>query len=150
MRVRYRAARGSERVDFAFRGVQVFTRLLPQTVLTAACKDVTRSQRILIVTDDAQFESMRGALAARGFAVTAAPDYDSAYRQLLEARFDLVVIDLVETVAGVEFINRVQIPGVLKPLPPTRPGQTSLLWMERQTHQPRHRQQPMLHLRDSR
>ena len=33
MRVRYRTARGSERVDFAFRGVPVFTRLLPQAVL---------------------------------------------------------------------------------------------------------------------
>jgi DNA-binding NtrC family response regulator len=69
---------------------------------------VTRPQRILIVPYDVQFESMRGALAARGFAVTAATDYDSAYRQLLEARFDLLVIDLVEAVAGVEFIKRVQ------------------------------------------
>ena len=69
---------------------------------------VTRPQRILIVTDDAQFESMRGALAARGFAVTAAPDYESAFRQLLETRIALVVIDLVETAAGVEFIKRVQ------------------------------------------
>jgi DNA-binding response OmpR family regulator len=69
---------------------------------------VTRPQRILIVPYDAQFESMRGALAARGFVVTAATDYDSAYRQLLDARFDLLVIDLVEAVAGVEFIKRVQ------------------------------------------
>ena len=69
---------------------------------------VTRSQRILIVADDAQSEVMRGALAARGFASTAAPDYESAYRQLLETRFALVVIDLVETAAGVEFIKRVQ------------------------------------------
>ena len=69
---------------------------------------MTRSQRILIVTCDAQSEAMRGALAARGFAVTAAPDYESAYRQLLEARFELVVIDLVEVVEGVEFIKRVQ------------------------------------------
>ena len=69
---------------------------------------VTRSQRILIVADDAQSELMRGPLAARGFAVTAAPDYDSAYRQLLEARFDLIVIDLVEAVAGIDFIKRVQ------------------------------------------
>jgi DNA-binding response OmpR family regulator len=67
-----------------------------------------RSQRILIVTDDAQFELMRGALEARGFAVTAAPNYESAYRQLLEAQFDLVVIDLVEAVDGVEFIKRVR------------------------------------------
>jgi DNA-binding response OmpR family regulator len=69
---------------------------------------VSRSQRILIVTDDAQFELMRGALEERGFAVTAAPDYESAYRRLLEARFDLVVIDLVEAVDGVEFIKRVR------------------------------------------
>ena len=69
---------------------------------------VTRSQRILTVNDDAQSELLRGALAARGFDVTAATDYESAFRQLLEARFDLVVIDLVETAAGVEFIKRVQ------------------------------------------
>jgi DNA-binding response OmpR family regulator len=69
---------------------------------------MTRSQRILIVTGDVQSEAMHGALAARGFAVTAAPDYESAYRQLLESRFALVVIDLVEVVEGVEFIKRVQ------------------------------------------
>jgi DNA-binding NtrC family response regulator len=69
---------------------------------------VTRSQRILIVTDGAQSEVMRGALAARGFAVTAAPDYESAYRQLIDGRFALVIIDLVEVAAGVEFIKRVQ------------------------------------------
>ena len=68
----------------------------------------TRSQRILVVTDDGQSGGIRGALAARGFAVTAAPDYESAYCQLLEARFALVVIELVEAVAGVEFIKRVQ------------------------------------------
>jgi DNA-binding response OmpR family regulator len=67
----------------------------------------------LIVTDDAQSEVMRGALAARGFAVTAAPDYESAYRQLLETRFALVVIDLVETAAGVEFIKRVRATTIL-------------------------------------
>jgi DNA-binding response OmpR family regulator len=67
-----------------------------------------RPQRILIVTDDAQSEAMRGALAARGFAVAAAPDYESAYRELLDERFDLVVIDLVDVAAGVEFIKRVR------------------------------------------
>src|SRR6266436_5908954 len=51
---------------------------------------------------------MRGALAARGFAVTAAPDYESAYRQMVATRFALVVIDLVEAAAGVEFIRRLQ------------------------------------------
>jgi DNA-binding response OmpR family regulator len=69
---------------------------------------MARSQRILIVTGDTQSEAMRGALAVRGFAVTAAPDYESAYRQLVETRFALVVIDLTEVVEGVEFIKRVQ------------------------------------------
>src|SRR5712691_5032661 len=69
---------------------------------------VTRSPRILIVSADAQSAARRGALTARGFAVTVAPDYESAYRQLLETRFELVVIDLVAAVAGVEFIKRVR------------------------------------------
>jgi DNA-binding response OmpR family regulator len=69
---------------------------------------VTRSQRILVVSADAQSAARRGALAARGFTLTVAPDYESAYRQLLETRFELVVIDLVEAAAGVEFIKRVR------------------------------------------
>ena len=51
---------------------------------------------------------MRGALEARRFEVAAAPDYESAYRQLLETRFALVVIDLIDAAAGVEFIKRVR------------------------------------------
>jgi len=51
---------------------------------------------------------MRDALEARGFAVTAASDYENAYRQLLEARFQLAVIDLIDAAAGVEFIKRVR------------------------------------------
>ncbi len=50
---------------------------------------------------------MRGALEARGFAVTAARDYESAYGRLLDGQFTLVVIDLVEVAEGVEFIKRV-------------------------------------------
>jgi DNA-binding response OmpR family regulator len=60
------------------------------------------------VTDGAQSDAMRGALAARGFSVTAASDYESAYGQLLAARFVLVVIELVEVAEGVEFIKRVR------------------------------------------
>ncbi len=96
-----------------------FTRLLPQAVPYDGSfrKDVTRPQRILIVTDDAQSEKMRGALEERGFAVTEAPDYESAYRQLLDARFEAVVIDLVETADGVEFIKRVRAtPNLTQPL----------------------------------
>lgn len=69
---------------------------------------MTRPQRILIITDGAQAEGMQSALAARRFAVTATPDYESAHRQLLEARFTLVVIDLVEVAYGIEFIKRVR------------------------------------------
>ena len=68
---------------------------------------LTRPHQILIVTDNAQSEDLRGALVARGFAVTAALDYESANRQLLTGRFTLVVIDLVEVAEGVEFIKRV-------------------------------------------
>jgi len=76
-----------------------------------------RPQRILIITDDAQFELMRDALEERGFRVTVVPDYERAYRQLIEARFDLVVIDFVETVDGVEFVKRVRAtPNLTQPL----------------------------------
>ena len=67
-----------------------------------------RSQRILIVSDDVQAESMRGALEARGFPVASALSYESAYRQLTDTRFDVVVIDLIDAVEGVEFIKRVR------------------------------------------
>ncbi len=60
---------------------------------------------------------MRGALEKRGFAVTTAPDYESAYRQLLKAQLDLVVIDLVKTIEGVEFVKRVRAtPNLAQPL----------------------------------
>src|SRR5229473_6285477 len=60
---------------------------------------------------------MRGALEERGFRVTAVPDYERAYRQLIEARFELVVIDFVETVDGVEFVKRVRAtPNLTQPL----------------------------------
>jgi len=76
-----------------------------------------RPQRVLIITDDAQFELMRDALEERGFRVTAVPDYERAYRQLIEARFELVVIDFVETVDGVEFVKRVRAtPNLTQPL----------------------------------
>ena len=76
-----------------------------------------RPQRILIITDDAQFELMRDALEERGFRVTVVPDYERAYRQLIESRFDLVVIDFVETVDGVEFVKRVRAtPNLTQPL----------------------------------
>lgn len=66
---------------------------------------MTRPQRILVVSNDA---SMRVALEARGFAVAAASDYESAFDQLVESPFALVVIDLVEAADGVEFIRRVR------------------------------------------
>src|SRR5262245_48373527 len=62
---------------------------------------------------------MRGALQERRYAVESAADYESASRQLIESEFDLVIIDLVEASAGVEFIKRARAT--------TRPERTLLL-----------------------
>ena len=51
---------------------------------------------------------MRGALEERRFAVKTAADYESAYRQWLDARSDVVVMDLVEVAEGIEFIKRLR------------------------------------------
>lgn len=65
--------------------------------------------RILIVSDDAQFEFMRAAVEARGFEVTVAHDHESAQRRLLESPFDLVVIDVAEMSRDIPFIQRLRV-----------------------------------------
>jgi DNA-binding response OmpR family regulator len=69
---------------------------------------MVHSPRILIVSDDAQFEFMRAAVEARGFEVTVAHDHESAQRRLLESRFDLVVIDVAEGARDIPFIQRLR------------------------------------------
>ena len=69
---------------------------------------MTHSQRILIVSDEALSESMRGVLEQRGFVVAAARDCEAAYQQLHETSFDLVIIDLARASEGVEFLRSVR------------------------------------------
>lgn len=70
---------------------------------------MVHSPRIMIVSDDAQFDFMRAAVEARGFEVTVAHDHERAHRRLLESRFDLVVIDIAERSRDIEFIQRLRV-----------------------------------------
>jgi len=70
---------------------------------------MAHSPRILIVSDDVQFDFMRAAVEARGFEVTVAHDHERAHRQLLESRFDLVVIDIAERSRDIPFIQRLRV-----------------------------------------
>ena len=69
---------------------------------------MVHSQRILIVSDDAQFDSMRVAVEARGFEVMVAPNHQSAFHRLSESTFDLVVIDLAGAARDIDFIQRLR------------------------------------------
>lgn len=69
---------------------------------------MVHSQRILIVSGDAQFDSMREAVEARGFEVMVAHDHESAFCRLLESPFDLVVIDLSGAARDIDFIRRLR------------------------------------------
>src|SRR2546426_5156709 len=66
-----------------------------------------RSQRILIVSEEAPSRVIRGALEERGFSVTSAGDHRTAYASLLESPFDLVVVDLAKPDYGAEFVGHV-------------------------------------------
>ena len=69
---------------------------------------MTRPQRILIVADEAQSESMRGPLEQRRYAVESQSDFDAAHHRLTDSEFDLVVIDLADAPPGIEFIKQVR------------------------------------------
>ena len=78
---------------------------------------MTQPQRILILSDQEADRFLRGALEQRGFEVTVAEDTEDRYERLIEAAFDLVVIDLAQATDGIEFIKRVratpQLTGIL-------------------------------------
>ena len=67
---------------------------------------MTKSSRILIVTDSTEFP--RAELAERGFAFTISNHCDAALADLLAGSFDLVVIDFSPARDGIEFIKRVR------------------------------------------
>ena len=70
---------------------------------------MAHSPRILIVSDDVQFDFMRAAVEARGFEVTVAHDHETAHRRLIESPFDLVLIDVAEGSRAIAFIQRLRV-----------------------------------------
>ena len=78
---------------------------------------MTKSQRILIVSESAHLSFARAALEQRGFGVTIAKDRETAFDTLLESPFDVVVTDSGRADNSVEFIKRVratpQLTGIL-------------------------------------
>jgi DNA-binding NtrC family response regulator len=73
-------------------------------------------QRILIISDDRTSESLRRALVERGFDVIVTEDANAGYRQILEAGFDLVFINLDRAVTGAGLIKRIRSNGSLNHL----------------------------------
>ena len=66
------------------------------------------SQQILLVSDDARSISTRAALEQGGFGVTVASDSETAYGQLLDSPFDLVIVDVARATTGIEFVKRLR------------------------------------------
>ena len=72
-------------------------------------------ERILIISDDPTSESLRGSLKERGFGATLAENPDDGYRQIVEARFDLVVVNLDKAITGAGLIKRIRAnPGLVE------------------------------------
>jgi DNA-binding response OmpR family regulator len=65
-------------------------------------------ERILIVCDEQRNAWMRDSLAQQRFSVTITDDADKGYEQLLESRFDLVVMCLTDSTSGLKFIKRIR------------------------------------------
>lgn len=65
-------------------------------------------QKILFVSDDALSTFTRAALEQRGFTVAAAAGIEAGYGQLRDSSFDLVIIDLGQAEAGIEFLRRLR------------------------------------------
>lgn len=65
--------------------------------------------RILIVSEDVQYDFMRAAVEARGFEVTIVHDHKSAHQKLFESHFDLVVIDVANASRDSAFIQRLRV-----------------------------------------
>ena len=73
-------------------------------------------QRILIISDERTSESLPRALEERGFEVTLTENANEGYRQILEARFDLVLINLDRAITGAGLIKRIRSNGHLSQL----------------------------------
>jgi two-component system response regulator RegA len=69
---------------------------------------MAHSPRILIVSDDVQFDLVRADVEARGFEVMVEHDHESALRRLSDFSFDLVVIDLAQESRDTEFLRHLR------------------------------------------
>lgn len=65
-------------------------------------------QRILIISDDRTSESLRRALDEKGFEVTLTGNADDGYRQIVDARFHLVLVNLDRAITGAGLIKRIR------------------------------------------
>lgn len=65
-------------------------------------------ERILIVSGEQTNIWMRATLARQGFSVTITDDADKGYQQLIESRFDLVVLSLGDSTSGLNLIKRIR------------------------------------------
>ena len=72
-------------------------------------------ERILIVCDEQQ-NWMRDSLAAEGFVVTITDDANRGYEYLRESGFDLVIVNLGNSTAGLDFIKRIRANPDLRPI----------------------------------
>jgi len=65
-------------------------------------------QQILIISDEPTSESLRCALAERGFEVMLTEDANDGYRQIQDVRFDLVLVNLERAITGAGLIKRIR------------------------------------------
>ena len=75
------------------------------------------TQRILFVSNTQADVSLRRSMNARRFAVTFEQSSREAFDQLTRSSFEVVVIDLISTVDGCEFIKRIRKVANLKTTP---------------------------------
>lgn len=65
-------------------------------------------ERILIVSDEQRNAAMRESLAQDGFSVTVTDDEQNGYGQLLESRFDLVIVNLSNSMTGLRLVKQIR------------------------------------------
>ncbi|MFN2577036.1 MAG: response regulator [Pyrinomonadaceae bacterium] len=66
------------------------------------------SERILIISDDAPNAFLQAALDGHGFAVTVAEDPKDGYELLTRSKFDLVIVNLNSSNAGVALVKQIR------------------------------------------
>ncbi len=65
-------------------------------------------ERILIVGDAERTGSMRESLALEGLLITIAQDANAGYEQVRESKFDVVIVNLVDSSEGLSLIKRIR------------------------------------------